>query len=117
MGKFNAKHIIASLSLLPDICKRYKTRPLKDVIRHYDVTGKACPLYHSLNHPDAWDALKNDVAVEIKGAALPQKGYVNISIDGNITEIRADNVNGNFEAKIIELAKNIGEVKIPLRYV
>ena len=31
------------------------------VIRHYDVTGKLCPLYF-VDHPDAWEQFKADVA-------------------------------------------------------
>ena len=31
------------------------------IIRHYDVTGKLCPLYYVENE-DAWDKLKDDVA-------------------------------------------------------
>lgn len=32
-----------------------------DVIRHYDVTGKLCPLYY-VEHEDAWIKLKKDIA-------------------------------------------------------
>lgn len=32
----------------------------EDIIRHYDVTGKECPLYYVKN-PDAWEQFKNDV--------------------------------------------------------
>ncbi|MCC8129358.1 MAG: peptidoglycan recognition protein family protein [Clostridiales bacterium] len=31
-----------------------------EVIRHYDVTGKLCPLYY-VEHEDAWEQFKNDV--------------------------------------------------------
>lgn len=31
------------------------------VIRHYDVTGKACPLYF-VDHPEAWQTFLGDVA-------------------------------------------------------
>ncbi len=31
-----------------------------DVIRHYDVTGKECPLYY-VRHPDAWEQLRDDI--------------------------------------------------------
>ena len=34
---------------------------LQDVIRHYDVTEKLCPLYY-VEHPEAWDAFRTDVA-------------------------------------------------------
>ncbi len=32
-----------------------------DVIRHYDVTKKECPLYY-VRHPEAWEQLRDDVA-------------------------------------------------------
>ena len=31
-----------------------------DVIRHYDITGKQCPLYF-VTHEDAWEQFKKDV--------------------------------------------------------
>jgi len=31
-----------------------------DVIRHYDVTGKKCPLYY-VEHEDAWQQFLTDV--------------------------------------------------------
>ena len=31
-----------------------------DVIRHYDVTGKACPKYF-VDHEDAWKQFRKDV--------------------------------------------------------
>lgn len=36
--------------------------PPKQVIRHYDVTGKPCPLYY-VQHDDAWLALKEDIRI------------------------------------------------------
>lgn len=35
-----------------------------DIMRHYDCGGKKCPLYY-VEHPDAWEALKEDVAESI----------------------------------------------------
>ena len=32
----------------------------EDIIRHYDVTGKECPLYF-VEHEDAWEQFKDDV--------------------------------------------------------
>lgn len=32
----------------------------EDIIRHYDVTGKECPLYF-VEHEDKWEAFKDDV--------------------------------------------------------
>ncbi len=35
-----------------------------NVIRHYDVTGKLCPIYY-VNNPDKWKALKKDVKTSL----------------------------------------------------
>ena len=37
----------------------------KDVIRHYDVTKKRCPLYF-VDHKEAWKQFRLDVKKEIK---------------------------------------------------
>ncbi len=37
----------------------------KDIIRHYDVTGKECPLYY-VHNEDKWEQFKADVKEEIK---------------------------------------------------
>lgn len=47
------------------LCRTFRLDPEKDVIRHYDVTGKRCPLYY-VEHPEAWDALRGDVAAEME---------------------------------------------------
>ncbi|MBQ5840335.1 MAG: N-acetylmuramoyl-L-alanine amidase [Clostridia bacterium] len=36
----------------------------EDVIRHYDVTGKECPLYY-VRHEEAWQQLRTDVAARL----------------------------------------------------
>ena len=35
-----------------------------DIIRHYDITGKQCPLYF-VTHENAWERFKKDVAISI----------------------------------------------------
>lgn len=37
----------------------------EQVIRHYDVTGKLCPLYY-VEHEDAWQQFKADVDTAIQ---------------------------------------------------
>ncbi|MBQ6322512.1 MAG: N-acetylmuramoyl-L-alanine amidase [Lachnospiraceae bacterium] len=46
-------HLTAYLSELYDIDRDH-------IIRHYDVTGKACPLYY-VNHEDKWEEFRDDV--------------------------------------------------------
>ena len=35
------------------LCREFRLDPEEDVIRHYDVTGKLCPLYY-VEHPEEW---------------------------------------------------------------
>lgn len=59
-GKFTDITNKSLIELCADICKRYNLDPIVDMIRHYDVTGKKCPLYH-VNNPNVWNQLKSDV--------------------------------------------------------
>ena len=47
------------------LCNLFGLDPQEDVIRHYDVTEKLCPLYY-VEHPEAWDAFRADVAAEME---------------------------------------------------
>ena len=43
------------------------------MIRHYDVTGKKCPLYY-VEHEDEWKKFKEDVDAYIeKNGVLPSE--------------------------------------------
>lgn len=63
-GKFTESTYSSLVKLLTDLCREYKLNPLTDIIRHYDVTGKMCPLYF-VEHEDAWQKLITDVASEM----------------------------------------------------
>ncbi len=59
-GKFNEKTYQSLVRLCDWLCDQYGLQAT-DLIRHYDVTGKQCPLYY-VEHPEAWDQLVRDVA-------------------------------------------------------
>ena len=46
------------------LCKTFHLDPAADVIRHYDVSGKLCPLYY-VENPEAWDQFLADVAAKM----------------------------------------------------
>lgn len=46
-GKFTAATEQSLAELCAYLCELFKLDPMKDIIRHYDVTGKQCPLYYS----------------------------------------------------------------------
>ncbi len=63
-GKFNDKTYDSLVWLTGWLCE-YLQVPPENVIRHYDVTGKPCPLYF-VEHEDAWEQFKGDVAQWIR---------------------------------------------------
>lgn len=62
-GKFTDDTYQALVHLTAYLCGRFGLTK-ETVIRHYDVTGKLCPLYYVKNHK-AWKLLKNDIFDEI----------------------------------------------------
>ncbi len=63
-GKFNGvtyDSLVKLTAWLCEICDLDEN----DVIRHYDITGKLCPLYFVENQ-DAWNGFKDDVKKELK---------------------------------------------------
>lgn len=55
-GQFNEASMNSLVKLTAWLCKEYGL-DTTHIIRHYDVTGKLCPLYF-VEHEDAWEAFK-----------------------------------------------------------
>ena len=58
-GKFTKKTYTSLVHLSAWLCGKYYLEK-DDIIRHYDVTGKMCPLYY-VKHEKAWLSLKNNI--------------------------------------------------------
>jgi N-acetylmuramoyl-L-alanine amidase CwlA len=58
-GKFNKATYQALKELVLYLCIKYDLSA-DDVIRHYDVTGKLCPLYF-VKHEDKWLSFKSEI--------------------------------------------------------
>ena len=99
-GKFSEVTYKALIRLIIDICKRYSLNPLRNVIRHYDVTGKDCPRYYVQN-PSAWEQLKQDAD---KGIVESNISKIQIELNGKIKEIDAINIEGTNYVKLRDLA-------------
>lgn len=65
-GRFNEKTLKSLMELCADLCKRYGLHPTKDIIRHYDVSGKPCPLWW-VKHPQDFLYFKQDVKKILEG--------------------------------------------------
>lgn len=63
VGKFNDKTNESLVKLTAWLCNLCDLDE-NDVIRHYDVTGKLCPIYYVKNE-NKWNELLNDIKLEI----------------------------------------------------
>lgn len=64
-GEFSPVSYRRCVELTAWLCHTFRLDAEKDVIRHYDVTGKECPLYF-VEQPEAWDAFRSDVAAAVE---------------------------------------------------
>lgn len=58
-GKFNEETYRSAIQLCAWLCMKFDLTE-KDIIRHYDVTGKNCPKYYVENEAE-WNQFKKDV--------------------------------------------------------
>jgi len=63
-GQFTEETYEAAVRLTAWLCSRYGLAP-DDIIRHYDVTGKECPMFF-VEDEDAWATFKTDVGIELR---------------------------------------------------
>lgn len=64
-GKFSPVTYRRVVELTAWLCNQFHVPP-RDVIRHYDITGKICPRYY-VEHPAAWARFRADVAAKAGG--------------------------------------------------
>lgn len=60
-GRFSDVTYRRTVELAAWLCRTFSLDPERDVIRHYDVTGKNCPKYY-VENPGAWEDFRADVA-------------------------------------------------------
>lgn len=58
-GKFSKETKQSLIHLTAWLCGKYGIQK-RDIIRHYDVTGKECPKYY-VKHPKKWEALRDEI--------------------------------------------------------
>lgn len=63
-GKFSSEAYNSLVKLTAYLCDDAGLDE-NDIIRHYDITGKQCPLYYVKN-PDKWNLFKKDVGKQLK---------------------------------------------------
>ncbi|MCI8449459.1 MAG: N-acetylmuramoyl-L-alanine amidase [Eubacterium sp.] len=63
-GRFNKATYQSTVHLTAWLVEHFELK-VKDVIRHYDITGKACPKYF-VDFPSAWEQFLADVEKYLK---------------------------------------------------
>ena len=63
-GKFYKSTYQSLVNLCAYLCREFRL-DAESVIRHYDVTGKACPKYF-VDHEDEWNKFHEDVAAALE---------------------------------------------------
>ena len=63
-GKFSDVTYGRVVELTAWLCHTFDLDPKEDVLRHYDVTEKHCPLYF-VEHPDAWETFREEVSFRL----------------------------------------------------
>lgn len=58
-GEFSEVTYERVVELTAWLCHTFELKPETEVIRHYDVTGKRCPLYY-VENPEAWEQFLAD---------------------------------------------------------
>ena len=94
-GEFTDETYNSVVQLAGFLCKRFNLTS-DDVIRHYDVTEKLCPLYY-VEHEDAWIQMKADIQAYADSTFLRAVFKKNEKIPvGKISFRRNDFSNGDF---------------------
>ena len=75
-GKFNRETEESLIELCAYLCGKFGLSE-SDIIRHYDVTGKACPLWY-VSHPEDFAAMKKCVGELLSGNKNKKMYYVQV---------------------------------------
>ncbi|MDR2607580.1 MAG: N-acetylmuramoyl-L-alanine amidase [Treponema sp.] len=61
-GRFSTETLLAAKELCALLCVQFGLSPVKDIWRHFDITGKDCPKWF-VNHPEEFESFKDIVIV------------------------------------------------------
>lgn len=100
-GKFNDITEKALVQLVAYLLKKFGLKSPDDIIRHYDVTGKACPLYY-VNSPSAYNSFKEQVTKVLVSLTTPTsttKTLYRVQVGAFGSKVNATNYLSEVKAK------------------
>lgn len=95
-GKFTAATEQSLAELCAYLCEKYSLDPIKDIIRHYDVTGKQCPLWYV---PTKY---QTEAIANARWAGF--KALVSQKMGGSTASVKQE---ASFKVKILDDALNV----------
>ena len=72
-GRMHKKTIKNLIELTTQLCLKYGLDPMTQILRHYDLTGKKCPLWF-VDHPKDFIKAKNTVFKKVKDFRKKERG-------------------------------------------
>ena len=92
------KAVVLAIQLTKELMKKHNI-PKSKVIRHYDSCLKQCPA-KMLKDPVVWDNFKKQLKEETEDYAVEK---TKIELNGQVKEVNAVNLNGNYYIKLRDL--------------
>ncbi|KFZ42672.1 N-acetylmuramoyl-L-alanine amidase [Anoxybacillus flavithermus] len=109
-GTFHPDTIARTEDVFVELCQRYKLDPLKDIVRHYDITRKNCPAPWVKNG-QAFEDFKKRVMLKMSagGVYVVQKGDTlsKIATKHNTTVDALQKLNGISNPNLIRVGQKI----------
>lgn len=68
-GTIHKNTVERSADIVAELCKKYKLDPVKDIYRHYDITGKNCPAPW-VSDSSIYIQFKNTVKAKMNGSKV-----------------------------------------------
>lgn len=119
-GKYNAseKTIENAIELTRKLMKKYNI-PIQNVIRHFDVTGKKCPLY--LVNNTEWNKVKKRISLSSITSKSNTTSYSKLQFIKDIQKsinVKVDGVVGKETiSKLVTLSKNKNYNHVSVKYL
>ena len=119
-GKYNAseKTIENAIELTRKLMKKYNI-PIQNVIRHFDVTGKKCPLY--LINNTEWNKVKKRISSSSITSKSNTTSYSKLQFIKDIQKsinVKVDGVVGKETiSKLVTLSKNKNYNHVSVKYL
>ena len=102
-GRFTVETYETCVHLTAWLVEEYQLER-EDIIRHYDVTGKQCPLYYVQN-PDKWEAFRDDVMEYIEECRAEYEKQVKESEEAAKKEKEAAKAESETGTEAVETAE------------